>query len=340
MGVARVVDINDITAIAKLTEQSFEDAVAVGDGIKIYNIPGRVRFARLAGQHDVVDHGAPLTEKSQVTMPLSNPAPKPAPTQPIMKVTQRANIQEPEQEPPERDSDPTPVEQQAEEDTSDYGSNIVGEALKIFRGVDLYAGIDTWKVSGDASAKSELSPWIFNYFAGALRGPFMPNIDVELGGALHLGNAKKGSYTGFDVAAKLVYLIPTEGVISFYRVGALARLESRNISSESFGGGDYILGGAFGGAEGRMRYVDVPLEWQAELALLPIGIGQIGSNGNKKTMSGAFGYELDLGVVKPSEERDGIDWGGTLGVSSIDMEAGGSFTRSSTKLMVHARYKF
>lgn len=333
MGTARVVDLNENTAIGKLISQSYEDAIAVGDGAKIYNIPGRARFSRLAQANELVDHGPP--QSSRHLIPEEKVAPKASQPEKIetSKTQRPQDVSKGTDSPLENDEalDQIPANEENE-------LGITGELLRIFHGVDIYTGIDSWKVSGGASASSSLAPWLLNYFTASMRKPFAENVDLGLGGALHLGKTKNGSYTGFDLTSKLAYLIPTEGLASFYRIGGLGRFESRNIRNETFGGGDYVLLGGFAGLEGRVRYIDVPLEWIADIAIIPVGIGQAGYTGKKKSLKSVYGYEFEFGVIKPSTSD--IDLGGTISHSSLGFEAGKSFSKSSTKLLLHARYQF
>jgi hypothetical protein len=351
LGTAKIVDVKNRTAVARLEKLSFDNAVQVGDGVKSKDIAGRARFKRTAEAPELKDAGG-----STILTPLYD-------GKPVKKSEYEQNVSVPklkESAKPEARPTATPVAVQNESIAGDTQAELSPEEeptaerssasqlpfleslAAIFTKVSAEAGPRLWNASGAGSASSALPLWIFNHFGLNVAGEIMEQVGFEAGGYAEFGPANSGSYTGFGGVGRVVYTMPTSSVpfVKALRGGALVNADSRSAPDASYGGNDLFSFGPFGGVEGIVPVAGSKIDWGADLNIYLLSFGRVGVNGSFANVSSGFGMGLKLDGYLVGQPKS-IEWGAGLRFGNQNVGfPGGTVTISDTMLLLNARYRF
>jgi hypothetical protein len=338
LGTAKVIEVKNHTAVAQLVKLTAENSVEVGDGAKIPAIAGRAKFARLTQDEGLKDSGDPNTI---IVPPLyqggvpAKAAPKPTPQQP-MKPAPKAVAQDngsgsteyqqeplPQQEapPPAVAGDEPPPAQGGSTDDSFWDQVSFGDMVpdKLVDDVTLYTGPQWWSVkSSDFSASGRFPWWLVNHFGANVTRTLFYKIKVGFGAGLLVGQTAKGNYVGYDSHARIYWedaLNLGDGFVTGWHGGVTGTFSGMSVSKESYGGGDSVRGGTFGGLMGTVHAgaANERYDWFADFSVMPLNIGRIGYAGSRKVIESSFGWDLSLGAFQYSAPGL-IQWGGGLDV--------------------------
>jgi len=342
LGTASVVDVKTLTSVARLTNLSYENAVEVGDGVKVTGIAGRVRFQRLAETAQFKDAGANTTVLkplyNEAAPPPAAPAPKAAPTQTATGATSLPPPTAPAEAAPSTEEPP-----QAEPQDEGEQVSFMDVVKHLFKAVSATAAIRSWSLKGDGqSSSSSLPPWLFNHFGANVHGAISEAMAYEGGAFLSLG-LTGNQYMGGGLAGRGIYKLNLGGAlpVSTLRFGADAVIETLNVPDGEIGGGNFVTIGGFAGAADVGRFLDQDVEWTSDLFLTILGLGQVGVAGTLESISGVLGYGL-RGNVFAVEGANKLEWGAGFkyGTQTISYGSGGSIKFDEIMLQLNARYRF
>lgn len=344
LGTAQVVEVKTYTSVAKLTGQTYDNAVQVSDGARIGAIASRVKFARLAQNDGFKDSG---NQDTIVVPPLYNGAPPPKPQAPV-----KQPLNAPNQPPPTYQQQPQ-YSQQAPEDSAvapqaapqsqpqtqqaqgDQGSqqepavspaedngptlwdDVASDATshKLVDDITAHVGPHWWSVRGPTNQSGKFPIWLLNSIGGGITRTMLFKFKTAFGGGLLFGKTNDGTYMGYDSYAKLYWedVIATTGFLRGWRAGGIATFSGMGMKDGDYGGGDWVRGGFYGGlfgtvgaGEGGQLY-----DWFGTFAIMPLNIGRIGYAGGRKVVESAFGTKFELGAYQHQPPRI-IQWGGGI----------------------------
>lgn len=339
LGKAQVVEVKTYNSVAKLGTLVKENAVEVADGARIGAIEGRVKFQRLAAAEGFRDSGAqkpvivpplyygvppPPKPDAIVSSPAVAPPPKPvladntqggdgtsgAPPQPAAAPSSPSN------------PDDHPSGEAPKESSPSVWDNVTTDVTshRLIDAAHLYAGPYWWSVRGPtgANASGKFPVWLLNSLGGGIERTLIYRIKTAFGGGLLFGRTPAGTYMGYDSNARIYLeneLFLADGLLKFWRGGGIATFSGMSVPQGSYGGGDWIRGGAFGLLGGSID-VGGPgglYDWTGEFDILPMVIGRVGYKGTRKVVESALGWRLSLAAFK-HEAPQTIQWGGGLDI--------------------------
>ena len=337
LGSAEVIEVKQYNAVARMTGQSRDRAIEVGDGARIAAIQSRNKFARLAQQEGFKDAGESSANiipptylgESATNKPLINKqaVKLPAATTPVMQVAKHANETKPDHQSGEPIESPntevTPATQTAQDDDSDpisFFDRLKSPDNKWLDDIYGYIGPHWWSVRGPANASGKFPIWLLNSVGAGVTRTLFYRLKTAFGGGALFGQTAKGNFVGYDGNARLFWeepIVAENSWFRFWHLGGYASLSGLSVSKEKFGGGDFLRGGVFAGLGG----VIVPstrsgdaYDWFADLAILPLNIGRFGYSGKQQLVESAFGSRITLGAYLRADS-DPVQWGGALDLS-------------------------
>lgn len=358
-GAVQVIDAKDSSSIARIVRQTNPRAIQVGDGAKVQSLPSRVRFARLTASSDFIAAG---TQNSIVMPPIPahNRAPEsrslPTSTgQPEAGNSRASNTAaDPGQSSSSKINEGKEKgdEKSIFENVNTYGdsmgsawSNFSDEAMshKLVDDVSIYVGPAWWSARGPADTSGTFPWWLANSFGIGITRTMFYKIKAGFGGGGLFGKTPDGSYFGYNGNGQIYWESPLDlPVIKVWRAGAQGNLSGTSVSSGSFGGGDFIRGGIFGGLGGQFVVGEAAkaFDWIGFIHLSPLNIGRIGYGGSFKDTESAMGWKFDLSVFEKNTAH-ALDLGGgiTWGDERVTLKNGRRFHLSDYGLKVLLRYR-
>jgi hypothetical protein len=360
MGSVQIIESKESTSIGRILGQTKSRAIEVGDGAKISTLPSRVRFARATTSSTFEDSG---NQDSLVLPPIST-----LPTAAkVAKTTMEPNSQPPSKDLNRKDPSSPRISEggkvqeaqtavspplntsssttDTEENPSSAWNNFAQEAMnqKLIEDMRIYVGPTWWKARGPVSSSGAFPIWLLNSIGGGFTRNMFYKIKVGFGGGLLFGQTPAGSYLGYDSHARMFWESPLSNVImNRWRAGASGSFSGVTVSSGSYGGGDFIRGGIFGGIGGQILAGEAaqPYEWDANLYLHPLNIGRLGYSGSFKNVESAIGWKIDLSVFEKSMTSP-LSFGG--GLSWTDerqtLKNGRRFHLNDYSVMMLAKYR-
>ncbi len=341
LGTAQIIEVKTYTSVAKLTGQTYDNAVQVADGARIGAIASRVKFARLAQNEGFKDAG---NQDTIVVPPLYNGAPPPKPQAPVKQPINAPNqppptsqqqptySQQQQQQPEESVDQPAPQakpQQQAQSGDSandpavgqpdDNGPTLwddVASDATSHRMIDEivgHAGPTWWSVKGPTNQAGKFPIWLLNSVGAGVTRTMLFKFKTAFGGGFLFGNTNDGKYYGYDSYAKLYWedVLALDGFLRGWRAGGIATFSGVGMKDGDYGGGDWIRGGFYGGLFGVVAAGDggQTYDWFASFGITPLNIGRIGYDGGRKVVESAFGTKIEAGAYQHQPPRT-IQWGG------------------------------
>ena len=351
LGKAQVVDSKQFSAIAKLSSLAFEGAIKVGSSAKIKNINTRKIFERRIPKQDTItaskesriaDLSAP--EPQRMTSPIKKPeSAPPKPTPAVISTPQYVPPQYAEEDNKNEDMEDPP---EATELESSSSSGFVQSTIDFMRQhfVDVHgvAGLNLWKASGDASASASLPFWLFNQFEFWGNSPINDKTNLELRGKLGFGPTDGSNFFSLGLSGALTRRYHNPGtimsMIDGVEYGAVADLETSQVSASSFGGYNAITMAPVVALYGLHHFVDLEstLEGKLGLRLNLLAFGTAGIAGSNESISGVSGYELFFDSVLRSRPNR-PEWGMSFRYKKNSYSA---FNYSETFIGLLARLRF
>lgn len=238
LATAEVIEVKSHNSVAKLTGQSHDNAVEVGDGARIPAIRSRNKFARLAEAEGFKDAGEqsavivppvylgeppvkkPLTPKGGLKKPAPTPAPMPVPAKKKdlawheseadegTPATPPAGAEEDEEQPapapapaPAAVAGPTQPEGAPPPEEDGEGSildKLKSPQDKWIDDVHVYVGPHWWSVRGPVNSSGKFPLWLFNSVGLGITRTIFYKIKVGFGGGALVGQTDKGGFVGYD----------------------------------------------------------------------------------------------------------------------------------------------
>ncbi len=332
LGTAQVIEVKNHTSIAKITSQTYDGAIEVGDGAKVANIANRRKFALVQTSQTLKDAGSqspimvtpllvdsgkqeeqkvpkqdlPPTEKPT---PSNNPPPNPPPPKDATKTT-ASESSEPEAQTPSVNEDQE--EKSVWEDVSSEATS-----HKLLEALTVYFGPYWWSVRGPTNSSGRFPIYLVNHLGAGINRTMLYKFKLTMGGGGVFGDTPAGSYLGYDAFARFFWEDYIEGdFLSWWRAGGASSFSGINVSKGLYGGGDWIRGGLFGGVGGFFNVGEPSsrIDWFGDFTLTPLNIGRVGYEGAFKQVESAMGWRLELGgfLWSPPEE---IQYGGMFQLS-------------------------
>lgn len=338
LGSARVVESKKATSVAKVIDQTYDNAIQVGDGARIPALTSRVRFARLTAEQS-----SPVGDpESIIVNPLSEaPAPEntlkadktnTAQASPKTKEPSTESVPSKPETPPaeekpagerkEASASPPPAEN-AENNPKDSSpglwDNVTEDVTshKLIDEINAYAGPSWWSMTLPPYNTSGKFPvWLVNSFGGGITRTMLFKFKTAFGGGLSFGNTQKSSYFGYDTYAKIYWednFASGGEILQAWRAGGAGTFSGISVSQGKYGGGDWLRMGIFGGLSGSIRVgaEHDRYDWFSDIALMPLTIGRIGYAGSRHQIDSTNGMRVTLGAFRYEPPRV-IQWGGSF----------------------------
>ena len=358
MGSIQIIESKESTSIGRIMHQTKSRAIEVGDGAKIPTLPSRVRFARAMTSDAFEDSGNqnPLVLPPISALPASPRIAKTAMERNNPNAANNLNQGNPSSSSGEAEKvqgaqtpvSPPPSASTSsiapEDDPSSAWSNFTQEAMnqKLLEDIRVYVGPTWWKARGPISSSGAFPIWLLNSAGGGVTRNMFYKIKVAFGGGLLFGETPAGSYLGYDSHARMFWESSLSNiVINKWRAGASGSFSGVTVSSGSYGGGDFIRGGIFGGFGGQILAGESaqPYEWDANLYLHPLNIGRLGYSGSFKNVESAIGWKIDLSVFEKSVTSP-LSFGGGLSWNDErqTLKNGRRFHLNDYSMMMLAKY--
>lgn len=283
-GAVEVIEIKNMTSIAKITSLTFDGSIKPGNGIRIEDISGRSRFAR-AEESSAMPSAS--TQESAIAAPLGadgKPIPTPKPPEP--KIATPAADKKPavaatatQAKPDGQATDPAqaattegqPQAAGTAESTDPIPPTDNFTARLMPKGSEMrtWFGLKMWSISGSASAAASLPVWLINSGGADIYRKFSDTIDYNYGLDLGYGPTAKGNFFGYNLHSAARWhlnqkdILPGADDVYF---GAQVSMASASINGETSGGYDLtqirLTIGVHGWA--KPAFIGDKVEWTGE----------------------------------------------------------------------------
>ena len=376
-GVAQVVEVKSTTSVARILNQTYDQAIEVGDGAKIKAIPSRVKFARLAANQGLKDAGRQATV---IVSPIYVPgAPQPA----VARVSESAQANSASDQPSET---PTPiggnisdvtigetatpgpgvpsVPQGAKGTTSPSPSDVAqtdsnmnlwdditkeATSHRLLEHAQAFAGPSLWRMSGGGinGTASKLPLFLINNIGASVTRNLMYRIRNDFGAQLLSGTTSSGRFAGYRGLARVYWdaELPAivAGFIHGWQGGGIVTLNGLSVSGESFGGGDWFSAGGFAGLYGQIpsSLFGERYDWLGEFSLIPVVMGRLGLGGKWQRVQSAFATKINLSVTQHRPAQI-VAWGAAIDIGNNTLSMGNNQTAMvrNVDLQILAKYQF
>jgi hypothetical protein len=358
-GAVQVIDAKDNSSVARIVRQTNPRAIQVGDGAKIQSLPSRVRFARLSASNDFIAPGTqnpivmppiPVHGRTSESRPLAAnsgvaDADKSRSTGAIVEAGHSPNYKIDEDKEKKDEKSFFENINASGDSIGSAWSNFSDEAMshKLVDDTSIYAGPSWWSVRGPADTSGSFPWWLLNSFGVGITRTMFYKIKAGFGGGGLFGQTPDGSYYGYNGYGQIYWESPLDlPVIKVWRAGAQGNLSGISVTSGSFGGGDFIRGGIFGGLGGHFVVGEgaKAFDWNGFIHLSPLNIGRMGYGGSFKEVESAMGWKFDLSVFEKNTAHafdlgGGISWGD----ERVTLKNGRRFHLSDYGLKALLRYR-
>ncbi len=338
-GRIKVVESKGKSSIARITSLTRENAIVVGQGIRIEAISGRSRFARPDGGETFVnantkDGGALVPEMR----PDGTPHQEAAADSKVDVVDVSQPVAKPADSTDSAVKEPEQTVKNAEPPTS--SSEDDGSAIREFlapAGSDLnaYAGLRTWSLGGSGAASSALPLWLANSVGASIHRPLSDEVRLNYGIDAGYGPTAKGSFFAYGIHASGLYYMKMklfDGVDHAFG-GLEANIHTLSIGGETSGGFDMtslnLLAGLHGATDSSL--IGMRLDWQAHVAFALQESGRFGVSGNFEEITGGRGMLWRFLGYVGDRPKDSHQFGGGVEFGS------GNYSLSSSKTATYNR---
>lgn len=329
MGSIKIMDAKESTAIGRIIRQTHARAIQVGDGAKIATIPSRVRFARRApeetfpessNQSAIILPPVPRDARYAEAYQGANQAPLLRPqAQPEKSAHPDARGSQTEAAPSPAPGPASPIDRNARAIRADDDAgpsawqNFAQEALnqKTLEDWSVFVGPTWWSIRGPVHSSGSFPSWLLNSVGGSVTRTMFYKIKGQFGGGGLFGKTPAGTYLGYDSFARLYWESELPfGYLNLWQAGVSGSFSGITASGGSFGGGDFIRSGFFGGLGGQFLVGEAaePYEWEMHYFLFPLNFGRVGYRGSFNEVESALGWKLDFSVYDRPSSR-AIQWG-------------------------------
>ena len=345
---AVIIDSKSRSSIAELTRLDIPDSIRVGVGTKIHDIATRRLFS-------VNNSSDPLFENTKI-IPLKeekDTQPEQAPARKLRLPLEKkiaSNFNDPTMK--EKEENPSPTDLESKEPESNYDT----EALSIFDSdftswltnqlheSYLIGKIQSWSFKQDSISANSIPPaWLFNSFAvrGSVEWTDTTYSDFEP--ELNLGLTSSGNYYGLGLNVNWLQKIPYIGfvhpTVDGLEFGAQAKVYTKSISGENFGGIDALTVSPTARVYGKYHFIEAAqtLDYKIGLNLDLLAAGQLGLGGFKKSITNLFGIKIFSEVILRRGEEN-WDLGGSLEIDQQRLSnSNGSTSKQSLSVGLIAR---
>jgi hypothetical protein len=342
LGKVQVLDAKVTTAVARIVEQNFDGAIRVGDGAKIQQIPGRLKFNQRI-KTKTFDNAKPqgtivvppLYQGDGTPKPAEKPTEKPTPTTPTDDLTVPAD-EVPAATPSPAATDATPPTSIGDlTPGANNGSGNPSQSDQVTN-VRIETGAYMWTVKGPTSAAAKFPAMLLNNINAIGTKKLFGNVILDLGLGGSVGSTKKGVFVGYRGLGRIYGQFPLNiGVAELDRwwVGGVGTVSGLQVTDEIYGGGDGVRAGVFAGVGGQI----VPeVSWEGEFALFPLHIGRFGYAGSQQNVESTFGWSTRI-VAFYNQEYSGFTLGGGIHLAeeslSLDDETRPKISETSILLV-------
>lgn len=376
LGTASIVDVKPQNSVARLIHLSRDNAIEVGDSIKISNINSRKKFARLTEESrfkdrrdadslivppvylnsltDNTDKNIDPRSDFESKISANNQLPHQPKTAHLIKEQDATDLSQAINPEESGISGQKPPPEEAPENKSSVDFLALLDRMKSpnnkwIDDIQLYFGPRWWSVKGPANSSGKFPLWLVNSVGLDVTRTIIYKIKIGFGGTGYFGQTSKGNYAGYEGYARLYWedeFNLNSRLLSWWRFGGNGSLNGMSVSRERYGGGDWLRGGMFFAAGGQLDIsTSSPLptsyDWFAETALMPLNIGRFGYSGKQYLIESAFGTRFSIGAY----ERQGngaLKWGGGLDVNDdrLTLKNGRRPHLTDYNIKVLAKYQF
>lgn len=340
LGTATVVEVKKYTSVAKLENMIAEDAIRIGDGMRVPRIKPRAKFKdeELGRPKDtdrindpvVINPMYPGDTQVQPVLPEKNVvAAKPGTPAPVTAAPEQTTA--------------------AEEEKLDYEVPGTGDLDGL---VDMlvdygkgYAGMRLWNYSGSASASAKFPIIFINHGRVMLGKSMTPDINVEVLAHANIGTMNRGSFFGFGGGGR-IYMHKPLSQGRRWKAGAEGQFNSMAVTEQTYGGADIATGGGFIGMEGPFQLSESLITYYAEFALFPVNLGQHGVGGTKRTIQSSFNFRMTLAgeyhLTSEQQKMGELAWGGQIEIENYtySLDSNKKISGSSFNILGTGAWKF
>lgn len=323
-GKVQMVEVKRKSSIAKIISLTSENAVAVGQGIRVEAISGRSRFARPDGSDSYVSSTEKEKEPSGLASALT-PDGKPVPVVEVKPTTAPASKPEASKAAEPAKTEPaaeTPPTEATGEPAGDPGDSIMQTIAPPGSEVEAYAGLKSWAIGGSGSASTALPLWLINAAGVGVTRKFSEKVIMHYGLGLGYGQTEKGSFFGYDLHAAGIYKMAAKVFdgADFMYGGLQAEMSGLSIGGETSGGHDLtslsLLLGI--GGDTTPGFIGNRVDWAGELKFALQESGSFGVNGSRAKVKGGQNWLLRLQGYLGPKPKEGPQWGGAFEFGSAN----------------------
>jgi hypothetical protein len=354
-GSIEVVEVKSQSTIARISSLVKESSIKAGQGIRIDEIAGRARFTA----SETKAHKPQQTKDSAAVNSASNAAPA-APiaqagvaVEPAQKESAATGLQ-PKQT-PQPPSDVVPTREQSVTTDSNVTPSTTPDGApetdkftaKIMpKGSEMrtWAGVRMWSISGSASAKASLPPWMVNSVSSSIYRDFSDTIDYNYGVDFGYGPTGDGSFFSYNLHSAARWhmymkdVLPGADDVNF---GLMANLASANITGETSGGFDLTMIRLTLGVHGWAKpdFIGQKIEWTGEVYYPLYYSGQFGVKGKFREIVSGSSMAYRIGMYVGDRPKQGWQYGAAFDLeqNTWSLKTGKKAEQSSIGLLVLAR---
>lgn len=345
LGKATVIETKANVSVAKVTTQTKEGAIAIGDGAIIKNLGTRRLFSFKKENLAITDRDtrkiiippAFIGEQKKVNFPKetinkkdgtkvvstedgspSTENKKPPQIKEGELTESDAELAEVEINEPAQPLTQAPVASPTSgspyESSYDSSSVLFGPLgmRNVAESVDVDFSYKSWTFNGPTEITSQFSLLPINHVSAVMNHSLSPHMKYGFGGSLaYGGTSNDSSFIGYGATAegywtdRLPMRLP---ILKMYEGGALASFEGMSISEGRYGGRDVLSIGFFAGLSGDESLLGNRYGFRTRFALIPMAFGRIGYDGSQKSIRSTNGWKLSVdGFTKRG--KGSVNWG-------------------------------
>ena len=333
LGSARIIEVKNQSAIAKITQQMFDGAIEVGDGAKLPTIASRRKFVSQPPDNTLreppaqspiivpsllIEGSKQSDHQQKISQSEIEKNKKKEADIAIKDETDPSNHASELSVPPEESGTSSTPSSTGNEDPGEESiwNSFSQEATshKILEAISFYAGPTWWSIKGPTTSSGKIPWYVFNHVGTKLTRTMFYNFKLTFGGGGFFGQTPHSGYVGYESFIQFYWEDDLSGAfLNYWRAGGSGTFSGLNISKGGYGGGDWIRGGLLGGVGGIIHLSDpaVRLDWFGDFLLFPLNIGRIGYDGSFKQVESSLGWLLQWGAYQLAPPGE-LQFGGML----------------------------
>lgn len=358
LGRAKVVQVNEHTSVAEMTELAYDGAIAQGDGARVPAIAGRRKFAL------VEEHALAAREAERARGVVSA-----IPAERILGPRLAEAVAEDETGDARGDAEgdeenaggltvssdgkralPGFLERSSDL-LMDTGQSFASGTLSLvdrvigINKIHTWGGTRVWSVSGAASTGGKFPLWLLNHFGIGAGSELWPRVFLMSGAHFGFGATRHGgSFTSYGAQSTGYYQGDAFGdgmALGYWFAGARLRLQGLGVGQEVFGGGDWLEVGGVAGLKGKAPIGESIVDWTTEVGVTPMVVGRIGYGGKMRTVRSSLGWDLGVEGIQQGVIRD-FEWGMRVGYGnqSLYLSDGKELGLGTYEILGIARFRF